>query len=103
MGAMKATPQLGSGAPATAASAPVTPAAMSVMTTPRRSANSSDGRGGEDGVLPALVEREASGIAAPRIAPIAAGPAPSRNARTRCVGAQPVEAVGAEEDEREGG
>ena len=37
------------------------------------------------------------------MAPIAAGPAPSRNARARWVGAQLVEAAGAEQDEREGG
>ena len=40
-------------------------------------------------------------MAAPAIAPMAAGPAPSRKARTVAVGAQAVEALGADEDERE--
>ena len=37
------------------------------------------------------------------MAPIAAGPAPSRNARTRCVVAQPIEVRTADEHERERG
>ena len=49
----------------------------------RGAAQQRDGRGGEHAELPALVQPSASVTAAPRIAPIAAGPAPSRNARRR--------------------
>ena len=45
----------------------------------------------------------ASGIAVPRMAPIAAGPAPSRKALRVLVVAEPVEASGAEQHEGEGG
>jgi hypothetical protein len=73
---------LGSGAPATAANAPVTPAATSVLTTPRRRPSSTIAAAARTANCHRSVRASASGIAAPTIAPIAAGRAPSRKLRT---------------------
>ena len=48
------------------------------------------------------VSARASDTAEPRMAPIAAGPAPSRNAADPVIAADPVEAPAAEQDEHEG-
>ena len=96
--------QLGTGAPRAPAMAPAAPAASSVRTTPRRSdERAATAAAARTANCQVSVSASASGTAAPRMAPIAAGPAPSRKARTRWFGAQAVEAVGAEEDERERG
>jgi hypothetical protein len=64
--------------------APITPAASSVSTTPRRSASSTIAVAMRTANCHASLSAAASVIAAPKIAPIAAGPAPSRKARGSC-------------------
>ena len=93
--------QCGRAAPASATTTPTAPAASSVGTTPRRSTSSATAAAASTANCQASCSAPASVIAAPRIAPIAAGPAPSRNARARGVLAQPLEAPAAEQDERE--
>jgi hypothetical protein len=71
----------GSGPPRTPMAAPATPATRSVSTTPRQRRRAAPRR--QPGSRPAQgsSRAKASGIAEPRIAPIAEGPAPSRKAR----------------------
>ena len=60
---------------------PIAPAHSSVATTLRRSTNSATAAPASTPACHASLSASASVTAAPRIAPIAAGPAPSRNAR----------------------
>ena len=71
----------GSGAPTRAATTPTAPAPSSVSTTPSRRASSAMAATARTPTCQRSLRAPASGIAAPRMAPIAAGPAPSRNAR----------------------
>jgi PGM1 C-terminal domain len=71
----------GSGAPESATTAPIAAAPSNVSTTPRRSASSTIAAAARTANCQASLSAAASVIAAPRIAPIAAGPAPSRKAR----------------------
>ena len=72
----------GSATPASASTTPVAPAPRSVTTTPRRSTKSATAAPARTAYCHGSLSARASGIAEPMIAPIAAGPAPSRNART---------------------
>ena len=87
------------GAAASATSVPMPPHSR-VRTTPRRSAEQ-DAAAARTAYCQGWPSARASGIAEPRMAPIAAGPAPSRKARALLVAAQAVEVAGAEQDERE--
>jgi hypothetical protein len=71
----------GSGAPAHASTTPMAPAHSSVSTVPRPSASSATAAAARTPNCQISVNAAASVTAAPRIAPIAAGPAPSRKAR----------------------
>ena len=93
--------QCGSGPPVRATTTPTAPAASSVTTTLRRNASRSTAAPARTPNCHDSPSARPSGIAEPRIAPIAAGPAPSRNVRAALVGAEPVEAAAAEQDERE--
>ena len=94
-------PQAGSGPPARATTTPTAAAHRSVGTTPRRSASSASAAPARTAYCHGSASARASGIAEPRIAPIAAGPAPSRKARALRSAAHAVEALAAEQDERE--
>src|SRR5581483_6744998 len=75
--------QRGTGPPASTTIAPTALAASSVATTPRLSASRSTAAPARTPHCHASESARVSGIAEPRMAPIAAGPAPSRNARAR--------------------
>ena len=96
-------PQAGSGPPARATTTPTAAAHRSVGTTPRRSASSSSAAPARTAYCHGSASARASGIAEPRIAPIAAGPAPLRKARALRSRAHAVEALSSEQDERERG
>jgi Cu+-exporting ATPase len=69
----------GNGPPASAMSRPTPAAASRVKTTPRRSTSSSTAAPASTANCHGTDSTRASSTAAPRMAPIAAGPAPSRN------------------------
>ncbi len=71
------------GAPASTAIVPTAPAANRVCTTPRRATSSAAAAAASTGTSQAWRRAPASGTAEPRIAPTAAGPAPSRKACAR--------------------
>src|SRR5205807_7671274 len=73
----------GIGAPAIAAATPAAPARRSVATMLRRSTSSATAAAAQTPYCHACESAPASGIAAPTIAPTAAGAAPARNALAR--------------------
>ena len=91
------------GAPARARTTPTAPAASSVCTTLRRSGSNATAAAASTANCHVSRSAPVSVMAAPRIAPIAAGPAPSRKARAFSAPAQALEPLPAEQDERERG
>src|SRR5262249_33900768 len=73
------------GAPARAAMTPSAPAPTTAATTPRRSPSSHAAASASSASCHRWASARPSGIVAPAIAPMAAGPAPVRNARTRAL------------------
>jgi hypothetical protein len=62
---------------------PTAPAQSRVTTTPRRSTNSTSRAAPKTAYCQGWVRARASGMAEPKMAPMAAGPAPSRNPRAQ--------------------
>ncbi len=93
--------QCGSFAPASATATPAAPARTSVGTTPRRSASRTTTAPASTPYCHVSDSARASGTATPRMAPIAAGPAPREERRRVSVLAQTPEPLRADEDEQE--